>query len=233
MATQISSILSKEQMLAVVDTNMPDQFFAICKDDGFIYKYEKTNTSDVETGKFKKFTSGGSDIINLAGIIMGNYADHETIIYDNRELNDLTDVTVSTPSNGQVLKYDATNNIWINGSAPGGGSGGASDLNDLNDVTISSATNGQVLKFNGSAWVNAAESGGGSSTFLTQTLTAGSTTVTFTNLPTTGDYYVDFYTSTGINYNSIDTATAGQCTLTFTAQATNVVVYCEIKEITV
>jgi hypothetical protein len=183
-------------MLNTVDNNMPDQFFAICEEDGFIYKYDKTNTVDSETGKFLKYTSTGTDIINLASLIMSNYADFNTIIYDtNRELNDLTDVEVSAPTDGQVLKYDATNNTWTNSDDAG---------------------NGQ-----------------GSTNVLTQTLTAGSTTVTFTNIPTTGDYLVDFYTSTGINFKAINTATAGQITLTFDEQSSNVVVYCEIKEIQV
>ena len=231
MPTTISSMLTKTQMLNIVDNDMPNEFFAICEDDGFIYKYDKSNDADAETGKFEKLTSGGSDIINLAGVIIGNFEDAQSIIVDNRMLDDLTDVTISTPSNGQVLKYDATNNIWINGSAPGGGSGGASDLNDLNDVTISSATNGQVLKYNGTAWVNAAGGGGSSATVLTQTLTAGNTTVTFTNIPTTGNNIIDFFTSTGINYTAIDTTISGQVSLTFEAQLSDVTVYCRIEEV--
>jgi hypothetical protein len=41
--------------------------------------------------------------------------------------------------------------------------GGSTALNDITDVTISSAQNNQILKYNGSAWVNAAEGGGGGS----------------------------------------------------------------------
>lgn len=36
-------------------------------------------------------------------------------------LNDLTDVTISSPSNDQVLKYDYANSKWVNGSAPASG----------------------------------------------------------------------------------------------------------------
>ena len=71
--------------------------------------------------------------------------------------------------------------------------------------------------------------GGGSSTVLTQTLAVGSTSVTFSNIPTTGDNIINFYTSTGINYTSINTATAGVVTLTFDEQEVVVTVYCEIK----
>lgn len=68
-------------------------------------------------------------------------------------------------------------------------------------------------------------------TVLSQTLSAGSTTVTFTNIPTTGDYIIEFATSAGINYTAIDTSTSGQVTLTFDVQSAAVTVYCDIKEV--
>lgn len=68
-------------------------------------------------------------------------------------------------------------------------------------------------------------------TVKTQTLSAGSTSVTFTQIPTSGDYMIDFFTSTGINYTGINTATAGQVTLTFEAQSGAVTVYCRIEEV--
>ncbi len=72
-------------------------------------------------------------------------------------LEGLDDVTISSATNGQVLKYNGTD--WVNADD----SGGVSTLDELTDVSISSATNGQVLKYNGSEWINAAESGGGAS----------------------------------------------------------------------
>lgn len=63
-------------------------------------------------------------------------------------LNDLGDVAISSPSAGQVLKYDGAG--WINDADAG--AGGA--LDDLTDVTITGASTGQVLKYNGTAWVN-------------------------------------------------------------------------------
>ena len=66
-------------------------------------------------------------------------------------------------------------------------------------------------------------------TYKSATLAAGSTTVTFTGIPTSGNYIVSFYTSNGANYTSINTATAGQAVLTFDKQSTAITVYCEIK----
>jgi len=91
-------------------------------------------------------------------------------------------------------------------------------------------------KFEGSsyAWirVDVQPSGGGSSaTIMVQTLMAGGVSVTFTDIPTSGNYLIDFYTSTGINYTDMDISTPGQVTLTFNQQQNDVVVYCEIKEV--
>lgn len=61
-------------------------------------------------------------------------------------------------------------------------------------------------------------------------LATGATSVTFTDIPTTGDYIFDFYTSTGINYKAIDLSTPGEITLTFNAQAADVLVYCKKME---
>ena len=63
--------------------------------------------------------------------------------------------------------------------------------------------------------------------YKTATLAIGDTTVTFSDLPTTGDYIIDFFTDTGINYTAIEMNT-GSITLTFKAQETAVTVYCGI-----
>jgi hypothetical protein len=68
-------------------------------------------------------------------------------------------------------------------------------------------------------------------TVLSQTLSAGSTTVTFTNIPTSGNYIIEFATSAGINYTEIDLSTSGQVTLTYDVQSAAVTVYCDIKEV--
>ena len=47
-------------------------------------------------------------------------------------LNDLTDVTISSPTLGQVLKYNGT--FWVNDTDETGVGGGASAFSDLTDV---------------------------------------------------------------------------------------------------
>jgi hypothetical protein len=54
----------------------------------------------------------------------------------------------------------------------GGGGGGSSSqiLNDLNDVTITNPMLNEILQYNGSQWVNAPNSGGGTSNDVMKTL---------------------------------------------------------------
>jgi hypothetical protein len=71
-------------------------------------------------------------------------------------LNDISDVTITGVSNGQVISYNSTSGEWEN-STPS--SGGATDLDGLSDVTITSVTGGDLLQNNGSGqFVNVAKS---------------------------------------------------------------------------
>lgn len=69
-------------------------------------------------------------------------------------LMELTDTNISTPADGQYLKYDSATSKWINAS--GGGGGGSSTLAGLDDTTISSPTAAQPLTYDdaNSVWIN-------------------------------------------------------------------------------
>ena len=54
--------LTKAQMLTVNDNLMPSKYFTVCQDDGAIYLYDKTNTADPTTGKFRLLESGGKEV---------------------------------------------------------------------------------------------------------------------------------------------------------------------------
>lgn len=71
-------------------------------------------------------------------------------------LSGLQDVTLTSPSIGQVLEYDGSK--WANANLPTV----PSDLDDLSDVTLSSPTSGQFLKYDGAKWVNGSGGGGAS-----------------------------------------------------------------------
>lgn len=66
-------------------------------------------------------------------------------------------------------------------------------------------------------------------TLKTATLAIGATSVTFTQMPTSGTNLVKFYNDLGINYAAIDNSVPGQVTLAFEEQSVAVNVYCEIK----
>jgi len=71
-------------------------------------------------------------------------------------ISDLSNVAISSPSSGQVLKYNGTN--WVN-SADDTGTDTLDDLSDnnltdLSDVAISTPSAGQYVRYDGSNWVN-------------------------------------------------------------------------------
>lgn len=68
-------------------------------------------------------------------------------------------------------------------------------------------------------------------TIKTATLAANATSVTFTQMPTTGNNIIKFYIEGGANYTGIDTTTAGQVTLTYDAENVSRAVYCVIEEV--
>ena len=79
-----------------------------------------------ETSDRWEFTNNGTDYYQLA-----------------TSINDIDDVSVSSPSLGQLLVWDGSD--WINYDHV---------LNSMTDVTITSATAGDFLKYDGAEWVN-------------------------------------------------------------------------------
>jgi hypothetical protein len=82
----------------------------------------------------------------------------------------MSDVALTTPTNGQVLKFNSTTAKWENANE----TGGSVSVNDLTDTAIASVTNGQVLTYNSvsNKWVNAdAPSGGGGTIYIPTNVT--------------------------------------------------------------
>ena len=67
-------------------------------------------------------------------------------------LEDLTDTDITSPTNGQTLKYNSTSGKWENASG-----GAVSDLDDLGDVDITTPSDGDLLTYDAQndEWVNA------------------------------------------------------------------------------
>jgi len=72
-------------------------------------------------------------------------------IEGNVHLDKLSDVTVTSVQNNQILKYDSSQNQWVNTST-----GAVTSLDSLSDVTITAVQDGQSLQYNSttSQWEN-------------------------------------------------------------------------------
>jgi hypothetical protein len=89
-------------------------------------------------------------------------------------LNQLSNVTITTPVAGQVLKWNGTR--WVNGADATGGTGGSSSMSTLTDVTITTPAVGQVIKWDGTKWVNGTDNSATNLDSLTDVVVAAPTT---------------------------------------------------------
>lgn len=97
-------------------------------------------------------------------------------------LDGLTDVILTSPTNGQVLKYNGT--AWVNAADDAGTT--INSLDDIGDVATSGLFSGQFLKWNGTAWVNdAIDLGTDTTGNYVSDITAG-TGITVTHTPGEG-----------------------------------------------
>jgi hypothetical protein len=96
------------------------------------------------------------------------------------DLDDLGDVSASSPSDGQFLKYVSASSAWVPAAVPT-----INALDDIGDVNAPSPTDGQVLTYvsASSAWV-AADSTGGATAPTTTSITTTSATEIFSFDPT-------------------------------------------------
>lgn len=116
----------------------------------------------------------------------------------------LSDVDITSPSAGQGLVYDATNQEWVNGNVST-----SSSIDTLTDVNLTNLSNGQILKYNSTSqeWENANESGGGGSSALSDL-----TDVTVTS-PSDGQV-LTYDNTSGKWVNDTPTASSSISTLT-------------------
>jgi hypothetical protein len=91
----------------------------------------------------------------------------------NATLDDLSNVNVSSPSDGQFLKYVASSSTWVPAAIPT-----INNLDDVGDVVITSGTANQMLQYDGTNWVNTSNPTVGGNLTVTGNLTVSGTTVT-------------------------------------------------------
>ena len=183
-----------------------------------------------------------------------NNAKYYSELSDPTAFANMSDVDFDNLQNGQVPVYNSTSQKWENSS----GGGGASALNDLTDVTITSASNGQVLKYDStnSKWINSADNGAviddsttsaskvwssnktnteigkkeNAATVLTATLSAGSTSLTFTDASIGNNSRISMKSDPfvlGLIQNAVQSGTT--VTLTCASQASAVSVMLEVR----
>lgn len=66
------------------------------------------------------------------------------------DLDDLSDVTLTSPANGQTLVYDSTSEQFVNATPPSG----VTTLAALTDVSLTTPASGNSLVFDGTKWAN-------------------------------------------------------------------------------
>lgn len=159
---------------------------------------------------------------------MGKILQNGIAYTGSQDLSGLSDVSLSSPQNNEILAYNSTTHKWENKT--GGGGGGASDLDDLNDVSIISPTNNQVLKYNSISqeWENGSVGGWAD---VTGTLIAGQTSITLQDAVITTNSTVDVYVDDafyGVNPTSVSLST-GSITLVFPEQSTDMPVKVRIS----
>lgn len=133
-------------------------------------------------------------------------------------LQELQDVTIDTLtlSNGQILKYNALNDKWENKD-------GSIQLSELKDIDFStSPVDGNTLVYDetNDVWIPGAGSGGGA-LVIPQKLTAGQTSITFSNAAILATSFISVASEAW--YTDAE-QTTGSVTLTFPAQASDMLV---------
>ncbi len=150
-----------------------------------------------------------------------NNAKYYSDLTDPTALRNMSDVDVDGIQNGQILKWNSTAQKFENANESGGGVVIDDTTTALDKVWSSSKTNTEIT--------SAVATKENAPTILTSTLSAGSTSLTFSNeaITTTAmyDVYADKY---GLTPTDI-TVTTGQAVLTFEAQSSNVSVKLVIR----
>ena len=150
--------------------------------------------------------TNGSGTLSFATVILngGNISDltNDSNFISNitgENIGDLSDVTITSGSNGDLLQYNGS--AWVNVDVDT--IMGAQDLNDLGDVTITSAASGDFLRYSGSAWVDSTiQNGDIAESAVTQH--EGALTITESQISDLGTYQVTSEKGQANGYASLD-----------------------------
>lgn len=244
-------------MKAFSESSLYDGCFAYNTENKKYYTYDSSNTVDTTTGKWREFEAGGgtddyTDLQNKPQInsitLSGNKSLSDLGIAPANVANDCykTDDTAETGIDDADYFpfYDASatakkKSLWSNiksvlktyfDTIYSTFSGSYNDLSDKPTIvstretpasggtTLSLVNTGDMYSWNLSV-----------PSVMSATLSSGSTSVTFTDVPTSGDKVISILTSKiGLDYDSVSQS-GSTVTVTFPSQSSSVTVYLKIE----
>ena len=80
--------LTKAEMKSVNEDLIPDKYLTVCQDDGQLYIYNKDNTVDDNTGKFRKI-EGGSGSTTDYNVLNNQPQINNVTLINNKTSSDL------------------------------------------------------------------------------------------------------------------------------------------------
>ena len=101
---------------------------------------------------FDGFTAAATGLMKIGG--SGTLLFGQSLLLSDLpaiDLDDLADVAVAAPNDGDVLTFNNTSGDW---EAVAPTTGGATDLDSLTDVTITFPATDALLQFDGSQWID-------------------------------------------------------------------------------
>ena len=185
--------------------------------------------------------------------------DNTGLIQANVGISDIKDVDITNLATGDVIRYNATSQKWENVSISSIQTTVEQIIAPVEDSTTTSQSYSVGESFirnnvlyraklpisQGTSWSSlvlntdyeAAPSVSAQNqtlvnkvgTVTSKTLAANATSVQF-DVPTSGDYVIDFFSSDGSNYTAIDLSVTGKATLTFEADASARTISCRVAQ---
>lgn len=185
--------------------------------------------------------------------------DANGLIAANVGISDITDVDILSPATGDILRFNANTQKWENVNissiqstveqiiAPVEDSKTTSQSYSVGEsfirnnvlyrakLPISQGTSWSSLTLNTDYEAAPSVSAQNQTlsnkvgTVTSKTLAANATSVQF-DVPTSGDYVIDFFSSDGSNYTAIDLSVSGKATLTFDSDASARTISCRVAQ---
>lgn len=214
-------------MKAVADATMYDGCLAYCVATDKTYQWKSTNTVDETTGRWREFSSGGG----------GGTSDY-TDLTNKPSINNVTLSGNKTTSDLNISYNDLTNKPTIPSITDCYQTGDTAETSLADDDYVpfydtSASSKRKTLWSNVKSVLKSLFDSlyEHTPTIKTATLDANATSVTFTGIPTSGNYRITLFISDpAVEYLEVDNSTAGTLVYTFEAQTKSVTLQLVIAE---